>query len=158
MMRRQSSAGTLASLMLTCVFGATLLLSLTAGAGVYRRVEDRVEESSQARVSLSYITARIHAYDQAGMVEAGSFGEGGAVFLYEDFDGFIYETILYVYDGSLMEMLCEKGWEMPPEFGETVSPAQALTVEEPQKGLLRLALTDPDGQVSTADVYVRSVG
>ena len=157
-MRKQSSAGTFAALMLTCVFGATLLLSLTAGAGVCRRVEDRVEESAQSRVSLSYVTARIHAYDRAGMVEAGSFGDGGAVFLYEEIDGFLYETVLYVYDGNLMEMLCEKGWEMDPEFGEIISPAQALAVTEPQKGLLRLALTEPDGQVRTADVYVRSVG
>ena len=157
-MRRQSSAGTLAALMLTCVFGATLLLSLTAGAGVYRRVEDRVEESSRARVSLSYIAAKIHACDQAGMVEAGSFGEGGAVFLYEEIEGFVYETILYVYDGNLMEMLCEKGWEMDPEFGEVVSPARALTVMEPQEGLLWLSLTDADGQVRSAAVYVRSVG
>ena len=157
-MRRQSSAGTLAALMLTCVFGATLLLSLAAGAGVYRRVEDRVDESSRARVSLSYITAKIHACDQAGMVEAGSFGEGGAVFLYEEFDGFVYETILYVYDGNLMEMLCEKGWEMAPEFGEPVSPARALTVVELKEGLLHLSLTDADGQNRSADVYVRSVG
>lgn len=157
-MRKQSSAGTLAALMLTCVFGATLLLSLAAGAGVYRRVENRVEESSQARVSLNYITARIHAYDQAGMVDTGSFGDGGAVFLYEEIDGATYETILYVYDGSLMEMLCEKDGEMDPEFGETVSPAQALTVEEPREGLLRLALTEPGGKAQTADVYVRSVG
>ena len=156
-MRRQSSAGTLASLILTCVFGATLLLSLVTGAGVYRRVEDRVEESSRTRVSLSYIAARIHACDQAGMVETGNFGEGGAVFLYEEIEGSVYETILYVYDGNLMEMLCEKGGEMPPEFGEAVSPAQALAVAEPREGLLRLTLTEPDGQVQTIDVYVRSV-
>ena len=157
-MRRQSSAGTLAALMLTCVFGATLLLSLAAGAGVYRRVEDRVDESARARVSLSYITTKIHAFDQAGMVKAGSFGDGGAVFLYEEIDGYDYETILYVYDGELMEMLCEKDWEMDPEFGEAVSPAQALTVTQPREGLLRLTLTEADGQVRTADVYVRSVG
>lgn len=157
-MRKQSSAGTLACLLLTCVFGATLLLSLAAGAGVYRRVEDRVEESARARESLSYITARLHAYDRAGMVETGSFGDGGAVFLYEEIDGFVYETVLYVYGDHLMEMLCEKGWELPPEFGETVSPARALTVTEPREGLLRLTLTEPDGQVRSADVYVRSVG
>ena len=157
-MRRQSSAGTLAALMLTCVFGATLLLSLTAGAGVYRRVEDRVDESARTRVSLSYITAKIHSSDQARMVEAGSFGEGGAVFLYEEIDGFFYETILYVYDGQLMEMLCEKGWEMSPGYGEAVSAALALEVEELREGLLRLRLTEEDGQVRTADVYIRSVG
>ena len=157
-MRRQSSAGALASLMLTCVFGVTLLLSLAAGAGVYRRVEDRVEESAEERVSLSYMTARIHACDQAGMVETGSFGEGGAVFLYEELDGSVYETVLYVYGGWLMEMLCEKGGELPPEFGEAVSPARALAVTQPREGLLWLSLTRPDGQVCSAGVYVRSVG
>ena len=54
-MRRQSGAGALAALMLTCVFGVTLLLSLAAGAGVYRRVADRTEQNAQDRVSLSYI-------------------------------------------------------------------------------------------------------
>ena len=157
-MRRQSSAGTMASLVLTCVFGATLLLSLVTGAGVYRRVEDRVEESARARVSLSYITAKIHACDRAGMVEAGSFGEGGAVFLYEEMEGTVYKTILYVYEGNLMEMLCGEEGEMPPEFGETVSPARALGVTEPRDGLLRLTVTETDGQERSADVYIRSVG
>ena len=157
-MRRQSSAGTLACLMLTCVFGVTLLLSLVTGAEVYRRVEERGDESSRTRVSLSYITAKIHGYDQRGMLEAGEFGESGAVFLYEEIDGFVYETILYIYNGNLMEMLCEKGWEMSPEYGEPVSPAQALTVTQPREGLLRLTLTERDGQERTADVYVRSEG
>ena len=157
-MRRQSSAGTLAALMLTCVFGATLLLSLATGAGVYHRVEDRVEESSRSRVSLSYIAAKIHGCDQAGMVATGRFGDGDAVFLYEEYDGFVYETILYVYGGELMEMLCEKDWEMSPEFGEVVTAARALSVTQPQEGLLRLTLTETDGQVRSADVYVRSVG
>ena len=59
MSRRQTGAGTIAALALTCVFGATLLLSLAAGAGVYRRVADRVERSAGDRVGLTYITAKI---------------------------------------------------------------------------------------------------
>ena len=66
MSRRQTGAGTIAALALTCVFGATLLLSLAAGAGVYRRVADRVERSAGDRVGLTYITAKIHSYDEAG--------------------------------------------------------------------------------------------
>lgn len=157
-MRRQSGAGTLAALALTCVFGATLLLSLAAGAMVYRRVADRVQESADARVSLSYITAKLHASDVAGLVERKTFGEGDAVFLYQDLDGITYETILYVYDGYLMEMLCEEGWELDPEFGETVFPAQTLEVSEQTEGLLHLSLTGADGRTQSADVYIRSVG
>ena len=157
-MRKQSGAGTLAALALTCVFGVTLLLSLAAGAGVYRRVADRVDESSQSRVSLSYVAALLHSCDERGMAEAGTYGDGGAVFLYQEIDGLIYETILYVYDGQLREMLCEKDWEQDAEFGDPISPAQALEVSEPVPGLLRLVLTGPDGTEQTADVYIRSEG
>ena len=157
-MRRQSGAGTLAALALTCVFGATLLLSLAAGASVYRRVADRVVRSAEDRVSLSYITAKLHAADAAGRVEVKAYGDGDALFLYEDFDGLTYETILYVYDGYLMEMLCEQGWEQDAEYGETITSARGLRIEESAPGLLRLALAGESGQEQVADVYVRSVG
>ncbi len=157
-MRRQSGAGALAALMLTCVFGATLLLSLAAGAGVYRRVADRTAQNAQDRVSLSYVTAKLRASDAAGRIETGSYGDGGAVFLYEDIDGVTYETILYVYDGNLMEIFFEKGHEQGPEFGEAVCPALRLETAEMENGLLRLALTGPDGGVQTAGVYIRSDG
>ena len=133
-----------------CVFGATLLLSLAAGAGVYRRVADRVERSAADRVSLSYITAKIHGSDAAGQVEAGSFGDGDALFLYQEYDGIAYETILYVYNGQLMEQ--------DPEFGEAVCPVRSLEVGLTAPGLLRLTLTDLDGGTQTADVFVRSEG
>ena len=57
-----------------------------------------------------------------------------------------------------MEMLCEKGWELDPEFGEAVCPARALEIGLADGGLLRLTLTDTDGVVHTADVHIRSVG
>ena len=52
-MRRQSGAGAMAALTLTMVFGAALLMSLAAGAVVYRRVADRVERSAGERVGLA---------------------------------------------------------------------------------------------------------
>lgn len=158
MMNRQSSAGTLAALMLTCVFGATMLLSLVTGAGVYRRVEGRVEQNAQSRVSLNYVIAKIHACDRAGMVKTGSFGDGGAVFLYEEAEGSLYKTILYVRGGQLMEMFCLDGGELAPEFGEPVCAALDLSAAQPKDGLLRLTLTGPDGETQNADIYVRSVG
>ena len=156
MSRRSTGAGTVAALILACVFGATMLLSLAAGAGVYRRVAERVERASGDRVGLTYITAKIHGYDAAGQVLTGSFGGGDALFLLQDVDGLIYETILYVYDGSLMELLCERNCELEPEDGQTVTPARGLTVTELSPGLLRLDYTGADGRTQTAEIYLRS--
>ena len=90
------------------------------------------------------------------MVHAGTFGGADAVYLLEDIDGTIYETILYVYDGHLRELLCEQGWELLPGDGEVISEARELTVEEPAAGLLRLSFTDGSGVEETADIYIRS--
>jgi len=155
-MRRQTGAGTIAALILTCVFGATLLLSLTAGAGVYRRVEERVERGANRRVGLTYITAKIHDYDTRGAVVAGEFGGGDAVYLLQDMDGICYETILYVHDGWLMELFCEQGWELEPEDGQTITEAVSLTAEKTEEGLLRLVYTDASGETETASIFIRS--
>ena len=155
-MRRQTGAGAIAALILTCVFGATLLLSLAAGAGVYRRVAERTEAGANTRVGLTYLTAKIHGYDSADAVCAGTFGGVDAVYLLQDMDGLTYETILYVYDGQLRELLCEQGWELEPEDGETIAEAQSLTVTEPESGLLRLTFTDGGGTTQSADIFVRS--
>lgn len=157
-MRRGSGAGAIAALALTCVFGAALLMSLAVGAGVYRRVAERVERSAGDRVGLTYITARIHSFDESGLVRTGEFGGQDALYLLQEVDGLIYENILYVYDGWLRELLCEQGWELDPEDGRTISQARSLTIGQPSPGLLELTCTGTDGRVSTANVYVRSGG
>ena len=155
---RSGAAGTIAALTLTCVFGATMLMSLATGAIVYRNVTERVESASGRRVGLTYITAKIHAYDQEGQVLAGQFGGQDAVYLLQELDGEMYETILYVYEGQLMELLCEQGWELGPADGMGITGAQALEVSEPEPGLLRLSYTGADGQTETADIFLRSAG
>ena len=160
-MRRSSGAGTMAALMLTCVFGATLLLSLATGASIYRRVASRVERSAAQRVGLTYITAKIHSCDEAGKVTPAIYAdpssqEADALVLTQDIEGTGYWTILYVYDGWLRELFCEENWPMGPDAGLPIAEAQSLVVTEPAEGLLHLAYTRPDGSVDTADVYLRS--
>jgi len=156
-MRRHTGAGTIASLLLACVFAVTLLMALVTGAGVYRRVAEQVEESSEKRLGLTYITTKILSYDEADRVECGDFGGGGAVYLYEDLDGLTYETILYVHDGWLMELFCEKGWEPDPEAGERIVQAQQLNVTR-EENLLRLGYTGASGQYDSALLSLRSAG
>ena len=90
-------------------------------------------------MGLTYITAKIHSYDEAGTAFAGQFGGQDAVYLLQEVDGLTYETILYVYDGWLMELLCERGWELEPQNGQTITQARSLTVEEPLTARLRSA-------------------
>ena len=155
-MKRRSSAGTIASLILVCIFGATLLLSLAAGASVYRQVAERVEAGAHQRVGLTYITAKLHGADSLEQVSCGDFGGEQALFLEQAENGTVYETILYVHDGWLMELLREQGTELTPDDGQTITEAQSLSISEPEPGLLRLDYVDGAGQTQSTDVYLRS--
>lgn len=162
-MKRGNAAGTVATLALTCVFGVTMLLGILAGASLYQRVGDRVNQSAQERIGLTYITAKIHGFDAlqtggASAVRVGDVNGSDALFFLEDIDGVAYETILYVCDGQLMEMLCMQGADLDPALGEVIGPAQSLEISQPGKNLLRLSFTGADGTKRTADVELRSGG
>ncbi|MBR1660131.1 MAG: DUF4860 domain-containing protein [Oscillospiraceae bacterium] len=155
MSKRQTGAGTIATLILACVFGATMLLSLATGAGVYRRVAERVERGAAERVGLTYLTAKLQSHNALGTVRAGSFGGPDAVFLSEEIEGTAYDTILYVHEGWLKELFCEQGAPLGPEDGMAVTEAKALHVWMEDGKLLNLEYTDAAGQTGTARICLR---
>ncbi len=156
-MKARGGAGTAASLIVACVFGVAMLLSLTTGAGVYRQVQQRVESSASERLGITYITAKIHASDADGAVRTGDFGGEDAVFLEERIDGIAFETVIYVHDGWLMELFAGKDSGMGPDDGQQLIPAEGLEISQSGR-LLRLEYTDENGRSETAYVFLRSGG
>lgn len=154
MRKRPTGAGTIATLALACIFGATMLLSLATGAGIFRRVAERVERGAAERVGLTYITAKIQSHNGAGAIRTGDFGGEDAVWLSEEIGGEAYETILYVHDGWLMELFCEKDAGLSPEDGLTITEAQDFRVDR-DGALLRLDYTDGTGRTETARISLR---
>ena len=155
-MKRRTSSGTIAAIILTVIFGAALLLSIASGAIVYRHVAERVETSSRQRVGLSYITAKVHAAEVRESVAIGQFGGQNAVLLTVVEGDEVEEDVIYVYNRKLMELYCEDLLEFTPDDGEIICDAFALDAEVPTPGLLRLTFTDESGHVETADIYLRS--
>ena len=157
-MKTKSGSGIAASLIVACVFGVAMLLALTTGAGVYRQVQDRVNGSADERLGITYITAKIHSYDMADYVKAGSFGGEDAVFLQERLsDGMVCETIIYVHNGWLMELFCVKDSGLGPDDGQQIIEAQDLTVTQDGR-MIGIDYTDADGRRETSYVYLRSGG
>ena len=66
--KRRAAMGSAAAMILACLFGAVLILSILTGISVYRRVADRVDRSASQRVGISYLTARVHAFDEVNRV------------------------------------------------------------------------------------------
>ena len=132
-----------------------MLVVLLTGADAYRRLTERDQAAYERRTGVQYIATRVRQADHAGGVAVEDFGGADALILGADET---YAARVYCYDGWLMELLCERGWELEPQNGQTITKAQSLTVEEPEPGLLHLCYTGADGGLSTADVYLRSGG
>lgn len=154
---KKHSIGTLAVLLLTCVFAACLLLTLAYGVQAYRTVAGDTESAYTRRIGLSYVTQKIHSFDRQGAITTGNFGGQDALILREESDGLIFETMLYVYDGWLRELYFAQGLELHPEDGDKLLEAQAFTVSA-QGQTLHLSFTGADGQTAACTLTLRSSG
>lgn len=149
--------GILAVLLVCCAFAVSVLLALAFGARAYQRIEKRTEEGYDRRVALSYIAAKLHAYDAAGQVLVGTFDGLSALYLDEVADGQRYHTILYVSGGWLYELYCQEGQRFAPEDGKALLPVEAITFSQ-KENIVRAELTDTLGSQSCVQVCLRSAG
>ena len=124
-MKKNNLGGLLALLMFT-VFAISVLMILLNGANIVKKVTSRDKESFEKRTAIQYITTRIRQADQAGMISVNDAGD--MLVLAEEIDGYVYDTLVYCYDGYLREMFCERGFEQEPEFGEKILLLEDLTV------------------------------
>lgn len=120
------------------------------GSGVYRGTAAAADENFTHRTALGYLTNQIRRGDVAGGLSLGSFGGGDALFLRENG----YVTILYCYEGQLLELFAEEGLDLPPDAGMAILPLASLTLE-PGGDCLRITVTDGDGTAHFADLAPR---
>lgn len=132
-------------LTLFCIFAASVLLVLLAGAGAYRNIAGQMEEQYTERTCLAYLDAKVRHYDRMDLVQVEPFGEGDALALYENIGDVRYKTIIYYYDGYVRELFFEDGLEFHPEDGEIILPACELQVSRVGENLLRFVCIGQDG-------------
>lgn len=118
-----------------------IYLFLAAGVAllstsVYRTVGQSADRHAEERVAISYIFSQLRAGDERGGIQTASYGDGDALAIA---DG-EYETLLYCYDGYLMELYAEKELGLSPDAGIRITPAQGLSAQLDETGLLYLEL------------------
>ena len=141
-----------AALLVLAVFAVGILGALLGGAGIYRRLTRRDQQSFNSRTCAQYITTRVR--QAPGQVQVASFGGGDALVIPETIGGEIYLTRVYCYDGWLMELYTAEGGSFDPQDGEKLLPAQelALTLEN---GLLSVRLTGSGGDIQALCLHLR---
>lgn len=118
----------LIALLLFGVFAVCMLIVLLTGANTYHRLTNSGRGAYDRRTSVQYIATQLRQADRTDSVSVVGFGEGSALSLAEDIDGESYVTLIYMFDGYLMELFCSNPDDMSPEDGEQIMPINGLNV------------------------------
>ena len=139
-MLRNNSAeklDTIFVLMVFCIFAASVLMVLMLGGSVYQNTNEIINEHYDERTALSYIWSRVKNADEAGLIYVDDFEGITTLFLEEAYDGYSFETLIYLYEGWINELYCEVGYAFGPEFGTQILKAERLDFEALENGLIK---------------------
>lgn len=113
-------------LVLFGVFSVCILSVLLTGAGAYKRLTERGQNTYTLRTVPQYVTTRVRQADVAGGICVGEFEGRDALELKEEIDGKSYVTRIYCYDGYVRELFSESSVFLPPSAGECIMEAEEL--------------------------------
>lgn len=153
-MKRGHSFDTVMTLVLFSLFTGAMLLVLMLGVESYQGISASVEQSYQERTCLQYIATKVSHYSGTGAVSVTEFGDGTALVLQESFDGDLYNTYLYEYNGMAMELFCASDVDLGPEAGFEIMAVENLQVEAVTQSLLQISCTGSNGGIATQFVQV----
>ena len=142
--QKQNLSG-LIVLVLFGVFAVCILAVLLSGTSVYDRLVERDEKAFDARTAGQYLSTRIHSAVSADAISLTEVDGLSVICLKEFYGDEEYQTLLYCRDGWLYELFMEVGFDVDPEAGERILPAERIegTIEN---GLLTVRLTDNSGE------------
>ncbi len=141
---KKGSISGLAALLLFCVFAIGILSVLLSGAGAYRRLTLRDSRSYDSRTCAQYVATKLRQAPGPESVELAPFGEGDALYIYQEIGGELYLTRIYCHEGWLMELFTAAETEMEPQDGEKILQAQSMALRLEQD-LLGLSIVDGSG-------------
>ena len=135
--QKGSSIGTVATLIIFCVFSVSVITVLLLGASAYRNINTTSRAGHEERICLSFVWTRIKNSDGGSGLSVGYFEGRSALFIDEIEGGTKYHTIIYYYDGWMRELFFEEGLEFGLNDGARISRVESLSFEELSNGLIR---------------------
>lgn len=156
-MRRTHIVDVVFTLVLFCVFVASVLMVLLSGAGVYRGIAETMEKSYEERTCLQYIEAKLRHFSGEGNIALTDFGDSSALMLSQEIEGTVYSTYIYYHDGVIKELFAESSLEFSPQDGLDIIRAQGISFDWVSENLIRIDCTGESGGGAEIFFNVRGV-
>ena len=150
--RLVNAAGTV---VLIALFAISALVLLSAGMQVYKNVVLASNENFELRTSLSYVATKIRQYDVSGCVDVRNYGGINTLVLSEEYEGDIYNTLIYFKNGYLCELTQIEGYEPDFEFGFETMEIDEFGIEK-KGSSINLSAANASGEKESLTVALRS--
>ena len=135
---RGRSIDTIFVLIVFSIFAFSVLMVLMLGANIYRNINELSNYEQYEHTSLSYVWTKTKNFDDAGSIRVGDFNGATALFIYETIGGTEYRTVIYHYDGWLVELFSESALDFSIEDGTRIMRSDGLLFEDLGNGLIQV--------------------
>ncbi len=137
-MRRSYVVEVLFTLILFTVFVLGSFFILLFGADAYRSLVDRQNEEEQIRLSLAYLSTRVHSAPSKDAISLSEIEGTSCLLIREQIQQKTYVTAVFWKDGALMEAFSEES-RLKLEQAVKIAEVNGLTMQEENGQLILTA-------------------
>jgi hypothetical protein len=118
------------------------MLAILTGAKVYENINIRMESNFSEQTALSYITHKVRQADSKGMVSVEKIQGVDVLVLREEYDGTVYQTMIYCIDGYIKELFTDSNSGLSLSDGIEIMECKKLDLEIASDNLIKVELTN----------------
>ncbi len=111
------------------IFAVFATVMVLLGARAYKAGADRADAHNAARIAAAYVRSMVRSDDAEGALRAEEIAGIPMVSMENNYDGDLFVTRLYVYDGMLREWFTDAEMAFEPENGEGICAADEMTAD-----------------------------
>ena len=139
------------------IFAVCVLAVLFAGTRSYSNLTAMDRQAYETRTCTGYIAAKVRQAAEGDNIAVENFGGSPALVIGETIDEEEYKTLIYCYDGWLMEYFADAeavDMDSDMELGSRLFPAEKMTIS--LEGCLFEAEITMDGETVPVKLSIRS--
>ena len=152
-MQKKYTAIRLLPVLLILLFSMLSLMLVLSGAGVYKNTVENTRRNNEVRASLSYVSNKVRSAE-GSTIRIEQRNNIPVLLLTESIEDTVYETMIYVYDGSLCEMFSSQGRTFHPENGTEISQVSSFEAKL-ENHLLSLRMEDDNQKTYETKLSIR---
>ena len=115
-----------------------ILMVLMFSGRIYKKMVDLSAEGYNDHTCLSYIWSRVKNDDEAEKIYIDDFQGVSALCFEEEYNDVLYRTMIYMHDGWVRELFCQKELSFSLGQGTPVIKAESFSLEELENGLIEI--------------------